>query len=136
MAEKDGKDIFKYLYLAIGSLLIALSSGYGLVAGFHDDFSSVYLGLIGFVSGYKVAQIGIHNGRESSNIFLEYYNRMKSYSRIDSLSFIGGSLMMALGFLTLSQAIVTIKISMAAAAAVSMGAGYMVCHWAINNTLV
>ena len=116
--------------------MIAVSSGYGLVAGFQENFTTVYLALLVFISGYKIAQIGVHNGRKSSNIFKEYIRRVKSYSKTDGVSFIGGSLMMALSYVLLSQAILELSILMAAASAVSMGAGYMIVHWAINNTLV
>jgi len=136
MVAEDGKDVFKIFYMLIGSVLIAISSGYGLVAGFQENFFTVYMALLVFVSGYKISQIGLHNGRESGNIFKEYFRRIRSYNKTDGISFIGGSAMMALSYVLLSQAILELSVLLAAASAVSMGAGYMVVHWAINNTLV
>ncbi|QKQ98412.1 hypothetical protein GKQ38_02715 [Candidatus Nanohaloarchaea archaeon] len=130
------KDFYKLYWMLIGSGLIVVSSGYGLVSGFNGGFFQVYISLVGFVSGYKIAQIGLHNGRASKNIFKEYFFRIKNYSRIDLVSFAGGSALMALGFLTLTESILQMNPLLAATSAVSMGAGYMIGHWAVNNTLV
>lgn len=134
--SNDGRDFYRFHLMILGSGLVVLGSGFGLVAAFKGDILTVYLSLIGFVTGYKVAQIGLHNGRESKSIFKDLILRAVDYSRLDKLSVLAGSVLMTLGFVTLAKSITQFEASMAAAAAVTMGSGYMVEHWAINNTLV
>lgn len=127
---------FQFAWLVLGSSLIAVSSGIGIIRGFKGEYISVYLCLMGFIAGYKMAQIGIYNGRKSGDIFTEYLRRIKSYGKSDILSFIGGSIFMTMGYVMLTQGIIQASIADTASSAVIMGAGYMLVHWAINNTLV
>lgn len=136
MKTKLRENLSRIYLMIIGSGLITVSSGYGLVSAFKGNFLQAYISLIGFFSGYKVAQIGLHNGRDSMKVFKSYITKIESYSRLDLISFMGGSILITLGFIALTQSIIEVNILLAATSAVSMGSGYIIGHWAINNTLV
>jgi hypothetical protein len=129
-------NVFQFAWLLAGSALISVSSGIGLVRSFNGDFVSVYFCLLGFISGYKIAQIGIYNGRKSGNIFTEYFRRIKTYGKIDALSLFGGSIFMTIGYVVLTRGIIEASVVDTVVSAIVMGAGYILVHWAINNTLV
>lgn len=129
-------NIYQFAWLVLGSSLISVTAGIGVIRGFKGEFVSVYLCLMGFIAGYKMAQIGIYNGKESGDIFTEYLRRIRTYGKTDILSFFGGSIFMTMGYIMLTQGIIRASIFDTASSAVIMGAGYILVHWAINNTLV
>jgi hypothetical protein len=116
--------------------MISLSSAFGLISGFKGSLLQVYFSLLVFVAGYKVAQIGLHHGSDSKDIFSRYISRIKDFTGRNMFSFAIGSVFMALGFNNLTKSIIYLDSILAGVAAVTMGSGYMIVHWSINNTLV
>jgi hypothetical protein len=129
-------DVNEFSWLVLGSIIIALSSGIGLVSSFAGRYLVVYISLLGFLLGYRICQIGVYNGKGASSIIFKEGKGVLKTGNIDRLGLLSGSLLISMGFVLLTGAIQTASLIQAANAAVIMGAGYMVTHWIVNNTLV
>jgi hypothetical protein len=135
-SEKGAFDIFSQgLVFAAGSAIIALSAGVGMSYAFRYDYAVVYLSFVGFILGYRVAQIGYHNGKESYLVFLKDVWRLKDH-KINVISFLGGSLFASLGFILLGKAVSAMSLTLGLSAGAVIGGGYILSHWAVNNRLV
>lgn len=129
------EDLGNFLWFSAGSLMIALSSGIGLIAAFEGMLVSTYICLIGFIVGYRVVQLGLQSDRSPFSYFRNS-NFSGRLSSLDYLSLVGGSIIMAASFSLLAEGIVLLDVLKSFSAAVMMGSGYMVVHWSINKTLV
>lgn len=124
----------KIVFLA-GSLIISISSGAGMTYAFNSNYLVVYVSFVGFIIGYKIAQIGYHNGKESFMIFLSDLSRLKN-QKVNLLSFLGGSLFTSLGFVLLGKAVFQMSITLGVSSGAVIGGGYILAHWSVNNRLV
>lgn len=115
--------------------MIAVSSGIGLIAAFEGRLIATYFCLVGFLVGYRVVQLGVH-AEESMVSYFSGVNLSGQLNPLDYISLVGGSIIMASSFSLLAEGIVLLDVLKSFSAAIMMGTGYMVSHWAINNTLV
>lgn len=123
------------LVFLIGSVIIAISSGTGMTYAFKSDYMVVYLSFVTFIIGYKMAQTGYHNGKDSFLIFLNDIERLKN-QKINIISFLGGSLFISLGFVLLGKAVFQMSLILGLSSGAVIGGGYILSHWAVNNRLV
>jgi hypothetical protein len=133
------KQVFGYgwrevFWFSLGSIMIAFSSGIGLIAAFESKLLLVYVCLIFFLFGYRVFQAGLHSEHGILGSFRSDF--LAHLDALDYLSLVGGSLVIAFSFTLLTDGMVLLDVSKSFSAAVLMGSGYILAHWAINNTLV
>lgn len=119
---------------AVGSVMIAIASGAGLVAAYRFDVVAVYLYLAVFLVGYKLAQLGLNDPHALAS--LNPHSRLLQMRWADRISILGGSGFMGLGFVLLTQGIAGQQFLFSLASAIIMGSGYVLAHWGMNNTLV
>ncbi|MFB6147380.1 MAG: hypothetical protein ABEJ66_00700 [Candidatus Nanohaloarchaea archaeon] len=129
-------DFFRVLFFAAASLLIAVSAGAGVNYAFQSYLPGVFASLWVFVLGYKMAKLPIHADRISPASVRNYVESGRDLSKIDALSLVGGGAILSLSFVILAKSILQLSALLGANAAVLMGAGYVLMHWALNNTLV
>lgn len=126
------KDFSGLLWLVSGSIVVSVSSGIGLVSAFANDFVLTYICLMSIILSYKVMQKGIHGDMSE----FSFSNSVGNIRLLDTFSLVGGSIIMVMSFLMLTESIVLLQVIKSVSAAVMMGAGYILTHWAVNNTLV
>lgn len=134
MKRVFGYGLNEIFWFSLGSIMIAFSSGVGLIAAFESRLLLVYVCLIVFLLGYRVFQTGLHSEHGVVNSFRS--DLSGKLNALDYLSLAGGSLLIAFSFTLLTRGIVLLDVSKSFLAAVLMGSGYILAHWAMNNTLV
>lgn len=126
----------RVLFFAAASILIAVSAGAGVNYAFQSYLPGVFASLWVFVLGYKIAKLPIHADKISFPAIRSYVESSRQLSKIDALSLIGGGAILSLSFVILAKSILELSVLLGANAAVLLGAGYILMHWALNNTLV
>lgn len=134
MASASG--LLSAILFGFGSILIGISSGIGLVAAFESNVWGVYAGLAVFLLGYKMAQAGAREPHPGTLSFATIHRWATETRSTDALSILGGGGFMGVGFLLVSRSITSQDPLIGISAAIILGAGYILAHWGINNTLV
>lgn len=137
MAYKISKEqIETAAWLTAISLSIAFFSGVGLVKAYNASLLGVLICLVGFVATYKTAQEVFQEGAGFRQLIERFIGLENSLSMVDALSLAGGGLVMSAGFIVLTKSIVAGSALLGSISGVLIGAGYILLHWVINNTLV
>jgi hypothetical protein len=119
----------------LGSLIIAASSGVGMTYAFRSNFLITYLSFVCFIFGYKLAQMGYHNGKKTVLIFIQDIEKINEH-KTNLVSFLGGSIFISLGFILLGRSVTQLSVLLGLTSGMVIGGGYILSHWAVNNRLV
>ncbi|MFB6294338.1 MAG: hypothetical protein ABEI97_01115 [Candidatus Nanohaloarchaea archaeon] len=129
-------DAASLAWFSIGSVLIAISSGFGLIAAFRFNVPMVYANMGLFFLGYKLCQIALHETGPELLSPASVRERLQRLRVVDAIAIIGGGGFMGIGFTLMAQAVTGQTILLGLSAGINLGGGYILAHWGINNRLV
>lgn len=122
-----------WLSYLFGFLIVSTSIGAGLVNSFEGNFLPTFLGVTGFILGYKISQLSL----EEKISYTELQKRLKNLGlSLSPLVFLMGSGIMAYGFMKITRSISDAEPLTGGFGSLIVFIGYLLAHHATNKVLI
>lgn len=123
--------------LTVGAVMLAAGLALAAFAATNEAFSGVFVGMVLSVAGYKLSQYSATDTPVQDTTLGDLVADIRGAgSVLTLLMVIVGTATFAYGLTILFRSIPEARMGTAITATLTMIAGYIITHYAVNNTLV
>ncbi len=125
----------KNIQLISGGLILSTGLGVAAIYASQRDFVGVFVGFSLFIVGYEISQYSVYTSEDSkARAFVE--DMLDSSGLVDFFMALIGLGTITYGFVNMFRSLEEAQLTLAVLSALTMFGGYMMAHYAINNTVV